>query len=251
MSNLLLALSASLQEATRHAGEPSAVFQWNLESFLALRLWRCLSAQSKSDRQDNSFQIFLLPAGLGVLPLLPSIALICKPIPLATSDLSPHIHSLLSSRRRTFRAQGVTRCLSYPPEPLEAGGPGAEAQGPVVGCFSQQQHNYWAASTRDPWALSTLTHGYKLQFRHRPPTCDWVKMTIICNPTKAQALSQDLSILLDKGAIESTLFLGMSLNAVTMMACPSSQRVDDILRFFLLFRKGRWLHLPLPPLWFP
>ena len=89
-----------------------------------------------------------------------------------------------------------------PPRPLEAGGPGAEGQGPVVGFFSQQQLSYWAASTRDPWVLSTLTHGYKLQFRRRPPACGRVKMTIIHDPAKAQALTQELSALLDKGAIE-------------------------------------------------
>ena len=89
-----------------------------------------------------------------------------------------------------------------PPGPLEVGGPGAEGQGPVVGCFSQQQLSYLAASTRDPWVLSTLTHGYKLQFRCRPPACGRVKMTIIHDPAKAQALTQELSALLDKGAIE-------------------------------------------------
>ena len=36
-----------------------------------------------------------------------------------------------------------------PPGPFEAGGTGAESPGPVVGCFSQQQLSYWAASTTD------------------------------------------------------------------------------------------------------
>ena len=54
----------------------------------------------------------------------------------------------------------------------------------------------------DPWVISTLTHGYKLQFRHRPPAFSWVKMTIIRDPAKANALNQELFPLLDKGAIE-------------------------------------------------
>ena len=51
--------------------------------------------------------------------------------------------------------------------------------------------------------LATLTHVYKIQFQRRPPACGRVKMTIIHNPAKAQALTQELSALLDKGAIES------------------------------------------------
>ena len=50
--------------------------------------------------------------------------------------------------------------------------------------------------------VSTLTHGYKLQFRRRPPTAGRVKVTFIRDPAKALALDQELSALLAKGAIE-------------------------------------------------
>jgi hypothetical protein len=40
---------------------------------------------------------------------------------------------------------------------------------------------------------------------------------------------------------QSTLFLGVSLDAVAMKACPSPQRVDDVLRLLLLLREGRQL----------
>lgn len=73
--------------------------------------------------------------------------------------------------------------------------------GPVAGCFSQQQLNYWAACLLDPWVISTMTQGYKLQFRHRPPCSGRVTMTIISDPAKALALAQELSILLAKDAI--------------------------------------------------
>ena len=74
--------------------------------------------------------------------------------------------------------------------------------GSVVGCFSQQQLSYWAACTSDPWVVSTITQGYELQFRRRPLAFSRVKMTIVSDPAKALALSQELSALLAKGAIE-------------------------------------------------
>ncbi|KAK7898748.1 hypothetical protein WMY93_019601 [Mugilogobius chulae] len=77
-----------------------------------------------------------------------------------------------------------------------------EAFRPAVGYFTQQQLNFWAAQASDPWVVATLTHGYKLQFRRRPPCSSRVAMTIIDNPTKALALDQELSALLAKGAIE-------------------------------------------------
>ena len=49
--------------------------------------------------------------------------------------------------------------------------------------------------------MSTLTQGYELQFRRRPPAFGRVKITSIDDPAKAQALAQELSTLLDKGAI--------------------------------------------------
>ena len=89
-----------------------------------------------------------------------------------------------------------------PPGPLGVEGPDTEATGPAVGYFSHQQLRYWAARASDPWVLSTLTHGYNLQFRRRPPTSGRVKMTTIGDPAKAIILGQELSALLAKGAIE-------------------------------------------------
>ncbi|XP_034001039.1 uncharacterized protein LOC117494304 [Trematomus bernacchii] len=88
------------------------------------------------------------------------------------------------------------------PEPPEAGVQGTEGLGPAVGYFSQQQLNYWVAQASDPWVVSTLTQGYKLQFRRRPPAFSRVKMTTISDPAKEIALNQELSVLLAKGAIE-------------------------------------------------
>lgn len=73
---------------------------------------------------------------------------------------------------------------------------------PAVGYFTTQQLDYWAAHVSDPWVVAALTHGYKLQFRRRPPLSSRVTMTVINDPAKALALDQELSALLTKGAIE-------------------------------------------------
>ena len=85
--------------------------------------------------------------------------------------------------------------------PQGAEGANTEATGPAVGTFTSQQLSYWAARASDPWVLATLSHGYKLQFRRRPPP-GRVKVTIIGDPAKALALDHELSALLAKGAIE-------------------------------------------------
>ncbi|MEQ2302364.1 hypothetical protein AMECASPLE_006124 [Ameca splendens] len=57
-----------------------------------------------------------------------------------------------------------------------------DATGPAVGHFSHQQLSFWAAHTLDPWVVATLTHGYRLQLRLRPPFSRGVKMTVIADP---------------------------------------------------------------------
>ncbi|XP_057686428.1 uncharacterized protein LOC130912382 [Corythoichthys intestinalis] len=89
-----------------------------------------------------------------------------------------------------------------PPGPVGAGGAGTEAVGPAVGFFSHQQLRYWAARVSDPWVISTLTHGYVLQFRRRPPVSRRVRVTTVSDPARALALSRELSSLLAMGAIE-------------------------------------------------
>ena len=54
-----------------------------------------------------------------------------------------------------------------------------------------------------------MTHGYKLQFRRRPPARGQVKMTIMHDPAKAQALTQELSAFLDKGAVKPVATRGV------------------------------------------
>ena len=116
--------------------------------------------------------------------------------------LSDLIRTFASPGARPLGSLGSLRLIIAPLEPLGAGGLGTEASGPAVGCFSQQQLSYWAAYTSDPWVVSTLAQGYKLQFRRRPPAAGRVRMTIINDPAKSLTLNQELSVLLAKGAIE-------------------------------------------------
>ncbi|KAJ8352218.1 hypothetical protein SKAU_G00236940 [Synaphobranchus kaupii] len=66
----------------------------------------------------------------------------------------------------------------------------------------QQHPAQWAVGMQDSWVLATLSGGYKLQFRCRPPPFTGIKSTTITDPTQAQALLQEILTLLEKGAIE-------------------------------------------------
>ena len=97
-------------------------------------------------------------------------------------------------------------------------------------------------------ALSPLqSRGMKIL----PYLDDW----LICAPSQSQ-VALDTTLLLSHVArlglrvnltksclvpSQSIVFLGVSLDAVAMKACPSPQRVDGILRLLLLFREGRLL----------
>lgn len=91
--------------------------------------------------------------------------------------------------------------MGAPPSPQGAVGGGHEINEPAVGSFTPEQLNYWALHTPDIWVLSTLSRGYRLQFRRRPPTSGRVRMTVIHDLAKAQALNREISTLLAKGAI--------------------------------------------------
>ncbi len=52
------------------------------------------------------------------------------------------------------------------------------------------------------WVLRTIRSGYTLQFGRNPPCFDGVHLTVVNSASKASVLQQELSSLLQKGAIE-------------------------------------------------
>ncbi len=52
------------------------------------------------------------------------------------------------------------------------------------------------------WVLRTVRSGYTLQFGRNPPRFDGVQLTVVNSASKASVLQQELSSLLQKGAIE-------------------------------------------------
>lgn len=80
-------------------------------------------------------------------------------------------------------------------------GAAGELQGPAVGVFTPEQLDFWASHHPDVWVWNTISGGYKLQFRRRPPAFGQVRVTRIRDPGKARALRLEILALLEKGAI--------------------------------------------------
>ncbi|XP_061576587.1 uncharacterized protein LOC133442594 [Cololabis saira] len=59
----------------------------------------------------------------------------------------------------------------------------------------------WAALGADPWVVSTMTHGYRLQFSCRPPLARLATFTTVTNHQHAEVMRGELSSLLEKHAI--------------------------------------------------
>ncbi|CAL8358264.1 unnamed protein product [Boreogadus saida] len=220
LSHLMLALSTSLQQA---AVEPSTqdLSDASLQDFalMSRELGRVMSTLVQTRRQVWLAQS--APDG-GMQEGPQSRASGLEPPRLPPGAATSH-HALTQREMRTYvglgglpsspliafapppahrpGSLGPRSLIGTPPEPVEAGGPGARTTGPVVGCFSQQQISYWAACTTDPWVVSTLTRGYELQFRRRPQAFGRVRMTVVRDPTKAAALAQELSALLAKDEV--------------------------------------------------
>ena len=90
-----------------------------------------------------------------------------------------------------------------PPGRLRPGGVALDSLDPGPSRFTPQQLSHWEAVTPDPWVVETLSRGYRIQFKRRPPPFNGVKMTVVGDPLRSRALSQEIEELLRKGAIES------------------------------------------------
>ncbi|XP_074544637.1 uncharacterized protein LOC141804210 [Halichoeres trimaculatus] len=226
LSHLMLALSASLQDSSVTA-DAHTFCDASLEAFglISRELGRLMSILVQARRQVWLSQSNLTEAARRMLRSLPvepgqvfgpaaqealertvqagQTRQATPPVVLGFS-VPPRDHAgtfwiLPTCSPGSFVLQG----RSVPPlGPQGAGGPEIEALGPAVGCFSHRQLQQWAARSLDPWVVATLTHGYRLQFRRRPPTSRPVVITSISDPAKALALDQELAALLAKGAIE-------------------------------------------------
>ena len=116
--------------------------------------------------------------------------------------LSDPINPLGLPQGQHHRHRGVGGRGFPPPGPQEGVGAGTDGSWPGVGRFTQQHLICWGSCTTDPWVVTTLSQGYNLQFRRRPPVFRGIRLTTVSDPTRRQALSQEVSTLLEKKAIE-------------------------------------------------
>lgn len=79
-------------------------------------------------------------------------------------------------------------------------------QGPAFNCSYQLSQASWERVASDQWVLSTIAHGYQLQFQ-RPPV-NWKKSSI--QPR------------------QQVNFLGLHFKSITMEACLTPQRTDGL-----------------------
>ncbi|KAK7909760.1 hypothetical protein WMY93_014444 [Mugilogobius chulae] len=156
----------------------------------------CASAITRRKRVDSSRVVAPAIASLIVSSELPTV-------PLAHAGTSRSRAGLPADRRRMTRAPlpGPSRSVQPAQRPRGARGSKGEARSPTVGYFTREQLDYRVEHTSDTWVLCTLSQGYRIQFRRRPPVPGQVTWTVIHDPAKAQALSQEIVILLAKGAI--------------------------------------------------
>ncbi|XP_057701544.1 uncharacterized protein LOC130921537 [Corythoichthys intestinalis] len=208
MAHLLLALSASLPES---GADTSAVGFCDaaLHAFALVtrELGRTMSYLVQARRQVWLAQSPLTEPARRTLRDVP-----VEPGHLFGSAAVSALERTISARATRQQLSGLRRGsapaggASRPPAPQGPSGP--EGQGlrplgrPSDFFFSHQQLRYWAARVSDPWVISTLTHGYVLQFRRRPPVSRRVRVTTVSDPARALALSRELSSLLAMGAIE-------------------------------------------------
>ena len=89
-----------------------------------------------------------------------------------------------------------------PRDRLRPGGVVLDSLDPGPSRFTPQQLSRWEAVTTDPWVVKTLSEGYRIQFRRRPPPFNGVRMTVVGDPLRSQALSKEIEELLGKGAVE-------------------------------------------------
>ncbi len=163
--------------------------------------------------QHNFSSVWQLGDALG-FPPLPSV-----PLPPADHVIGDTIGSLL---QRTDPAPAIfqsSASLSIIPNKDARGFPSWWRTSPLPGlldtpsqvCLLQHDtllplSHFFYEWERLPgvslWVLRTVRSGYTLQFGRNPPRFDGVQLTVVNSVSKASVLQQELSSLLQKGAIE-------------------------------------------------
>ena len=88
-----------------------------------------------------------------------------------------------------------------PPEVQDLGAVQPRGGGTPAEFHSQLCLDSWEETVSDPWVLATVSKGYRIQFRRRPPPHSRIRMTIVTDPVQAQILTQEILTLLQKDAI--------------------------------------------------
>ncbi|XP_075340396.1 uncharacterized protein LOC142399558 [Odontesthes bonariensis] len=97
------------------------------------------------------------------------------------------------------------------------------SQGLPVGCPSQLSRISWEGIVPDPWVVTMVAHGYRLQFRRRPPVFSGVRITAVRDPILKSVLDNEVRELLLKGAISEVP--------------PSAQRAGFYSKYFIVPKK--------------
>ncbi len=78
-------------------------------------------------------------------------------------------------------------------------------QVPVPHCLPGRHKLPWETLGVDPWVVSTMTQGYRLQFLHRPPLTKSTTFTLVADPQHREVLVTEVNTLLAKRAIREVM----------------------------------------------
>lgn len=96
-------------------------------------------------------------------------------------------------------SQGSCYCVAFSENYTQQHSLPLKGQGPHLGTGGE---TLYPGSTQPlVWAVPTLSQGYVVQFRCCPPFPGQIRMMVICDQVKTQALSQRMDALLAKGVI--------------------------------------------------
>ncbi|XP_030272800.1 uncharacterized protein LOC115581658 [Sparus aurata] len=95
--------------------------------------------------------------------------------------------------------------------------------GSAAAVSSQLCLDSWEERVLDPWVLATVSTGYRIQFRRRPPPFSGVRMTTVRDPVQEKILAGEIATLLQKDAI--------------MRVEPSEQLAGFYSLYFLVSKK--------------